>query len=258
MGGPYVFNIQRFSVNDGPGMRTTIFFKGCPLRCAWCHNPESQRFEPEIMTTAAGVDEVVGQAYTVAELVEECAKDILFYDQSGGGVTLSGGEVLAQDIDYVVGLCRGLQARGISVGIDTCGVAARDYVARVAEVADFFLYDLKFLDEAQHREWTGASNKLVLANLEALAGLDVDIYLRLLLIEGLNTDHDTMESLMLWLKVHRIPVKQVNLLPYHRFGIDKYARLGRPATEFAAPDDATVADLRRQITRFYTDVTIGG
>jgi pyruvate formate lyase activating enzyme len=258
MGVPYVFNLQRFCVNDGPGLRTTVFFKGCPLRCPWCHNPESQRFEPETMTTAAGVDEVVGRQYTVAELVAECAKDRVFYDQSGGGVTLSGGEVMAMDIDYVVELCRGLQAQGISVGIDTCGVAAREHMRQVADVADFFLYDLKFLDDAQHREWTGASNKLVLANLEALAPLGVDLYLRLLLIEGLNADPDQMASMMVWLQDHRIPIKQVNLLPYHRFGRDKYARLGRDAVEFSAPDDARLAELRRQVERFYPDVTIGG
>jgi pyruvate formate lyase activating enzyme len=256
--GPYVFNIQRFSTHDGPGLRTTIFFKGCPLRCPWCHNPESVRFEPEVMTTLDGKEELVGRAYTVAELVEEAAGDTLFYDHSGGGVTLSGGEVMVQDPVYVFDLVTALKARGISVGVDTCGVAPTARFRRLAPLVDFFLYDLKFIRPDAHAEWTGQSNGLVLANLATLAELGATVYLRLILLEGLNTDDDVIEETMLWLKAHGVTPAEVNLLPYHRFGLDKQAKLGWTPREFTPPSEATLARVKAHVERYYDTVTIGG
>ena len=119
---PYIFNIQKFSLHDGPGIRTTVFFKGCPMRCLWCHNPESQKFEPELN---------FGQQYTVRELVKLLKKDQIFYDQSGGGVTLSGGEVMARDMDYIVEVLKALGREGISVVIDTSGFAPTENFAQV-------------------------------------------------------------------------------------------------------------------------------
>jgi pyruvate formate lyase activating enzyme len=258
VGVPYVFNIQRFSMHDGPGLRTAVFFKGCPLRCPWCHNPESQLFEPEMMISPDGGEQLVGKRYSVAELVDEVARDIVFYDQSGGGATLTGGEAMAQDTGYLVELASALRAKGISVGVDTCGVAATEAFERLAEHTDFFLYDLKFIDERKHRQFTGASNALVLRNLERLAALGASIYLRMILIDGLNADPDTIEETMLWLKTHGIPLVEVDLLPYHRFGMDKFAKLGRTATEFAAPSDETIAQVRRQVQRYYAEVSVGG
>jgi pyruvate formate lyase activating enzyme len=255
---PYVFNVQRFSVHDGPGLRTAVFFKGCPLRCPWCHNPESQVFGPEVMVSLGGRRQVVGRAYSVDELVEECSRDILFYDQSGGGVTFTGGEAMAQDLDYLLELATKLRAKGINVGVDTCGVAAQEAFAQMARQADFFLYDLKFIDAAKHREFTGASNALVLKNLELLASLGAVIYLRMILLEGLNADPDTIEATMLWLKNHHIELAGVNLLPYHRFGMDKFAKLGREATEFTTPGPDQLAEIIRQVARYYPGVTIGG
>jgi pyruvate formate lyase activating enzyme len=253
-----VFNIQRFSVHDGPGLRTAIFFKGCPLRCPWCHNPESQAFEPEVMTQADGARELVGKQYSIDQLVAEAERDIMFYDQSGGGVTFTGGEAMSQDTGYLLELARRLRQRGIGVGVDTCGVAASQAFRRMAEQADFFLYDLKFIDPAKHRELTGASNTLVLKNLSLLAGLGARVYLRMILLDGLNTDWDTIEDTMLWLKTHGIELAGVNLLPYHRFGIDKFAKLGRQPQEFASPSPLTVRRIQQQVARFYADVTIGG
>ncbi|MDR3070268.1 MAG: radical SAM protein, partial [Propionibacteriaceae bacterium] len=183
MNTPNVLNIQRFSVHDGPGIRTTVFFKGCPLRCPWCHNPESQQFEPETLISAQGVPELVGKRYSVDEIIAEVEKDLLFYDQSGGGVTLSGGEAMAQDQEFIVELVRKLKAKGFNIGIDTCGVAATESFVRIAKYVDFFLYDLKFINSKQHKEWTGAGNRLVLKNLEVLAGLKAAIYLRMILLE---------------------------------------------------------------------------
>jgi pyruvate formate lyase activating enzyme len=255
---PYVFNIQRFSVHDGPGLRTAIFFKGCPLRCPWCHNPESQAFEPELMTSPDGASELVGRQYSIDELVAEAERDVMFYDQSGGGVTFTGGEAMAQDVGYLAALARRLRSRGISVGVDTCGVAASAAFTRMAEQTDFFLYDLKFIDAAQHRALTGASNALVLKNLELLNSLEAVIYLRMILLDGLNTGWDVIEDTMLWLKTHGIKLAGVNLLPYHRFGMDKFARLGREPVEFRTPSPETTHKIQQQVARFYECVTIGG
>lgn len=256
---PYVFNIQRFCVHDGPGLRTTIFFKGCPLRCPWCHNPESQAFEPETMPGAEGGVEVVGRHYSVDELVDEATRDVMFYDQSGGGVTLSGGEVMAMpDFDFVLDLAGRLNSRGISLGIDTCGVAATERFCRIAPLADFFLYDLKFLDPSAHRHWTGASNRLVLKNLQVLADLGATIDLRLILLDGLNADVATIDATMGWLASHRISPRRVHLLPYHRLGSDKRARLGRPSTQFVSPSDDTMSELKSRVERHVAEVVLGG
>lgn len=259
MGVPYVFNIQRFCVHDGPGLRTTVFFKGCPMSCPWCHNPESQSFEPETMPDAEGRPQLVGRQYTVDELVDEVTRDVMFYDQSGGGVTFSGGEVMAMpDFDFVLELANRLTARGISLGIDTCGLAATERFEQIARHADFFLYDLKFLDPAAHRRWTGVSNKLVLKNLEVLAGLGATIDLRLILLEGLNTDVETIEATMRWLESHGVSPRQVHLLPYHRLGSDKQARLGRPATQFSPPDETRMTEVKRHVERYLQHVVVGG
>ncbi|MDR1427528.1 MAG: radical SAM protein [Bifidobacteriaceae bacterium] len=239
-------------------MRTAVFFKGCPLRCPWCHNPESQAFKPEPMADGDGRVETIGRRYSVDELMEEASRDIIFYDQSGGGVTLTGGEPMAQDIDFMFELATGLVRRGIAVGVDTCGVAPTSAFERMADVAAFFLYDLKFIDSRLHRKWTGASNSLVLRNLQRLAQLHATIYLRLILLDGINADSATIRQTMEWLRENNIDAVQVNVLPYHRFGMDKFARLGRKATEFRAPSDETLERIRHDIEEFYPHVTVGG
>ncbi|HLQ41093.1 MAG TPA: 4Fe-4S cluster-binding domain-containing protein, partial [Tetragenococcus sp.] len=127
---PVIFNIQKFSVHDGPGIRSTVFFKGCPIRCKWCHNPESQNYHAELMKNKDGVEETIGKEYPIKELVNELLKDQLFYDQSGGGVTFSGGEVMTQPQHYVVETARRLHGRGINLAIDTCGVAPEENFAK--------------------------------------------------------------------------------------------------------------------------------
>ena len=255
---PNIFNIQHFSTHDGPGIRTTIFFKGCPLRCEWCHNPESQLFTPEVMVDENGVQELVGRHYTVQELVDDVAKDELIYDQSGGGVTLSGGEVLSQNRDYLLDLTSRLADREISIGIDTCGVAPTRIFEDISEYADFFLYDLKFINNALHKQYTKGSNRLVLKNLEVLARRHARIFLRMIMIPGLNMDHDTIENTMLWLKTHDIPVEQVDLLPYHTYGMNKYVKLGRTPVYFTVPDQTMLDEVQAQIEQYYDNVTIGG
>ncbi len=228
---PYIFNIQKFSLHDGPGIRTTVFFKGCPLACRWCHNPESQRKEPEFMTEEDGRRTSVGQQYTVRELVKLLKKDIMFYDQSGGGVTLSGGEVMIQDMDYIVELMRCLQREGISVAVDTSGQTPKEHFEKILPFTDLFLYDLKMIDSNKHREYTGAGNEFILDNLKYLSEHGAKIELRMIMIKGVNISEEDISRMIQWFKSECIRISQITLLPYHDFGRDKYRKLGRECTQ---------------------------
>ncbi|WP_314060803.1 glycyl-radical enzyme activating protein [uncultured Vagococcus sp.] len=255
---PLIFNIQKFSLHDGPGIRTTIFFKGCPIRCAWCHNPESHLYQCENMPKKNGKSELVGKGYTLSELMKEIEKDQLFYEQSGGGVTLSGGEVMTQNMAFVEPLVKQLKGRGISVAIDTCGVAPFANYQRLLPYVDLFLYDLKFVDTNLHKAYTGVTNELVLANLKQLSDHQATIDLRLILLEGINADNQQMTETMAWLKTEKISVTSVHLLPYHQFGKEKYERLNRPWESFQAPSEERLAEIKKRWEEEYPSVKIGG
>ena len=218
---PYIFNIQKFSVHDGPGIRTTVFFKGCPLRCLWCHNPESQNRCPEIMRGKDGKEETAGKQYSVPELVKILKKDQIFYDQSGGGVTLSGGEIMVQDIEYVCELLQALNRQGISVAIDTSGFAGKEHFEKVMPYADLFLYDLKMIDDGKHQSYTGVSNKIILENLKYLSENQARIELRMIMIKDVNMSEEDIASALDWLQSENIKAEKITLLPYHDFGRDK-------------------------------------
>lgn len=258
MATPVVFNIQKFSIHDGPGVRTTIFFKGCPIRCAWCHNPESQRYQIETMTKKNGKEETIGKHYTVRELVKEAQKDQLFYEQSGGGVTLSGGEVMTQNIEYIEALVKELQRVGISVAIDTCGVAPFSHYERILPYVDLFLYDLKFLHSPLHTKYTGRGNELVLDNLIKLNYHQAKIDLRLILLEGINADEPTLLATLDWLQQEKINLTSIHLLPYHEFGKDKYTGLDREWQKFDAPSEESLAEIKALFSQHYQAVHIGG
>lgn len=233
-----VANIQKYAIHDGKGIRTTVFFKGCPLACRWCHNPETQGYGRELIfyeerctgcgecgeecgngaVTAAdgkvytdkelcrGCGECVdgcmrnarqlcGRGYSVGELAEELLKDRAFYETSGGGVTLSGGEPLVQDMDYLERLMGTLCGRGISVNVDTCGAVAFERLERVMPYTDRFLFDLKLMDEDKHREYTGRDNGLILENLKLLSGKGARIWIRIPVIGGVNDEAEELERM---------------------------------------------------------------
>lgn len=260
MAEPLVFNIQKFSVHDGPGIRTTLFFKGCPIRCKWCHNPESHLYEQEEMENREGRRETVGKAYSLRELLREAEKDIIFYEQSGGGVTLSGGEALAQDMDFIEPFACELRRKGITLVVDTCGVAPYANYERILPYTDLFLYDLKFLDSDLHRNYTGAPNDLVLSNLIRLSRDGARINLRLIMLEGLNAEEEHLREIANWLKRHSVRIDSVNLLPYHDYGRDKYRRLGREhETEaFVRPTDEKLEKLKAFMEGLGYRVAVGG
>jgi pyruvate formate lyase activating enzyme len=263
-----VFDIRKYSIHDGPGIRTTVFFKGCPLHCWWCHNPEGQFPGVEIILRsarcircgacveacphgAAGLGEagpelqrercqrcgectlvcyaearqIVGREMTVAQVMAEVERDILFYDESGGGVTLSGGEPLFQR-DFALGLLEACKEREIHTALDTCGFASWEAFGRVRGCVDLFLYDLKLVDDARHREFTGVSNTLILSNLRRLSERGHSILLRLPIIPGVNDDEANIRQTGKF--VAALPrAHSLEILPYHHAAAGKYAGLGQ-------------------------------
>lgn len=302
---PRIFNIQRFSTHDGPGIRTTVFFKGCPLACAWCHNPESQAFGPELMIDAdrcvscgaciaacpkhtiacgedghvvtdrtrcvacgactdacpEGVREVAGDLQLPArDLVRRLLADRMFFERSGGGVTLSGGECLAQDADYLEELCRALHEEGVHVAVDTCGFAPRATIERLLPWVDLWLYDVKALDDGVHRRVTERSNASILDNLEFLARRGARVNVRVPVVHPVNDNPAAMRALAAFV-LDRIGDVRVSLLPYHTAGNGKYRRLGRQVDEeaFVVPDAEHMERLRQIcLEQGLTDVEIGG
>jgi pyruvate formate lyase activating enzyme len=266
-------NIQRYSLHDGPGIRTTVFLKGCPLKCAWCHNPENISPNPELVrfesrclhcglcvdvcperpkTDASapfasnlpvprdrcrlcgacveacptGAREIIGRQATVQEIVAALAADRIFYEDSGGGVTFSGGEPLLQ-YEFLRALLEACQARGFHTAVDTCGFTSPDRLLNIAAHVNLFLYDLKFIDNARHLEFCGAPNQPILDNLQALGRAHKNIWVRIPVIPGINDEPRELEHMARF--ITGVPgVRQVNLLPYHPIGLHKFPRLGKP------------------------------
>ena len=263
-----VFNIQRFSVHDGPGIRTTVFLKGCPLNCLWCHNPEGIAADPEIARSpnrciecgecvqvcpsglpipgrdpaAETVDQcvvcgtcaevcpcearqVAGREMTVDEVMAEVVKDRIFFEESGGGVTFSGGEPLSQ-ARFLRELLTACREQDIHTAVDTSGLAPWDDLESVADLADLLLYDVKMIDAATHQQFTGVSNFQILANLRRLGERPRRIWIRVPVIPGINDDQENFQATA-DLAASVSGVERVCLLPYHPLGEDKLRRLGR-------------------------------
>lgn len=299
-----VTNIQKYSIHDGDGIRTTVFFKGCGLRCHWCHNPETQRFAPELQideekcvacgrclsvcpagavsaegdrivtdrslctncgkctdACAGNFRTLVGREYSLKELVQKCVQDLMFYEESGGGVTLSGGEVMAMDKEYIRELCRRLHREGISVTIDTCGQAPQENYEAIFPYVDTWLYDVKVMDEEKHRAYIGTGNEQILSNLKWLARAGARIYIRVPVIREVNGDPEAIGEIIDFLKKNAIGTPQVNLLPYHSTGSHKYAKLGRsyPGEALTTPSEEEMDGFRRQfLDAGFPRVMIGG
>jgi pyruvate formate lyase activating enzyme len=280
-----VFNVQRFSLHDGPGIRTTVFLKGCPLHCEWCHNPEGIAPEPEIVVVAsrciacgtcvavcpegladvrggftgdradctvcgscvdacpAEARQIAGREVTVRALLGELLRDRVFFDDSGGGVTFSGGEPLLQ-VRFLEAMLEACRAEGLSTAVDTSGLAPLKHLLRIAALTDLFLFDVKLVDEERHRRHTGVSNATILANLEALTRVHGNIWLRVPVVPGVNDDAENLAATAAL--AARLPsVRRVTLLPYHRLGTDKLRRLGRPEAleEIAPPSRGRMEEL---------------
>nr|WP_307760124.1 trans-4-hydroxy-L-proline dehydratase activase [uncultured Peptostreptococcus sp.] len=301
---PLIINIQKCSIHDGPGIRTTVFFKGCPLSCAWCHNPESQNFQVDFMYDPekcthcytcvekcehdaicvkdgkllrledecelcgtcldwclSGSRELVGDEYSVTELVKEIEKDSMFYEESGGGVTLSGGEVMCQNIEYLDKLIDRLHDKDIDIAIDTCGYAPKENFEKLYPKVDRFLYDIKLVDEDLHKKFTGKSNDLILDNLKYLDSVGANINIRIPLIEGVNVDEDNKEIERIIELLKPLRISAVSLLPYHNIMEHKYCKLDKKyrCSEFKKPSTEKLEEIKNLfLINNFNNVKIGG
>ena len=268
-----IFDIERNSHVDGPGIRTIVFFKGCNLRCAWCHNPESQDFKPQMMfykdkckgcgkckefcpnhlencdlcgncTFYCPVDarKVCGREYTVDEVFAEVIKDKVYYDNSGGGVTFSGGECMLQ-IDFLAEILKKCKENGIHTAVDTAGHIPFERFEKILPHTDLFLYDIKMFDSEMHKKYVGVDNELILENLKKLFFAGAKIWIRIPVISDVNDSVEDMLQIKEFLDQNGIPEK-IELLPYHAMGENKYAAIGKDVQRFASPDDRKLNELK--------------
>lgn len=272
--GARIFNIQRYSLNDGQGIRTVVFFKGCPHTCPWCANPES--ISPRIETVRrenkclhcapclrdadecpSGAFERIGRDITLDELEREVMKDDVFFRTSGGGVTLSGGEVLMQ-APFAIRFLQRLRRNGVQCAIETAGDAPASRLLPLAKLCDEVLFDLKILDERQAREVVNMNLSRVLANLQLLVNEGVNVIPRLPLIPGFTLSVENMQRALTLLS--SLDIKQVHLLPFHQYGEPKYRLLGQQWSmkDVSAPSAQEVATLRKMAENAGFQVTVGG
>jgi pyruvate formate lyase activating enzyme len=227
-----VFDIKRYAVHDGPGIRTTIFMKGCPLRCLWCHNPESFSLQIEEFSQCKrladkSVEEKVkiGKEYAVNQLVKEIEKDQLFFDESGGGVTFSGGEPMLQ-IDFLDAMLKECRSIDLHTVVDTSGFAPKAHFERIVDHVNLFLFDVKHMDDEEHQKLTGVSNMQILENLKFLIGKGKSLIIRYPMIPGFNDSRENITKMIEFL-ADLTSHAEIHILPYHRIGRDKYARFNK-------------------------------
>jgi pyruvate formate lyase activating enzyme len=296
-----VFDIKRFALHDGPGIRTTVFFKGCPLTCFWCHNPESQAFEPQLVVDAdlciacqhcaspcptgaaqpakllphdssedcsacgrcisscsAGARSIIGDRRDIGWLLQEVLSDSVFYDDFTGGVTLSGGEPLAQP-ELAMRLLKACSDEKIHTAVDTCGYVEPDILLAAAEFTDLFLYDLKHMDDDKHQAITGRSNQLILENARRLDAFGADLRIRIPLIPGVNDDASNLLKTGQFISSLE-SVRAVHILPFHQGGEKKRSQLGVTTAHQLQPASQESVVRKAELLRplLSVPVTIGG
>lgn len=277
-----IFNLQRFSTNDGPGIRTTVFLKGCPLNCLWCHNPESKTVRPEVMFNDSrcvgcgncvqvcphkghtfteqghqinrkdctgcgtcvrecpGALELMGKQMTAEQVLREVLKDRPFYEQSGGGLTVSGGEPFAQP-HFLLELLKEAKEEGLHVCVETCGYTKKEHLLEAVPYVDLFLYDWKESDPQRHRAYTGVDNDRILENLQALNEIGAHIILRCPIIPGYNDRSDHFTKIAA-LAEQFTAITRIDIEPYHPLGREKSRQLGKeyPLQELGFPEEIQI------------------
>lgn len=260
-----VFSFKRYSVHDGPGIRQTVFFKGCPLNCWWCHNPESQDIKSETALRNNildginfGQQETIGKLMTTDEVMSEIEKDSIFYDESGGGVTFSGGEPLMQH-KFLLALLNRCNDAGIHTAVDTTGYTSPKVFMPIAEKADLFLYDLKLMDDEKHKKYTGVPNKAILENLKYLNELKKAVIVRFPVIPGINDTEKNISAM----KEFLLPLKNIRklaLLPYHNIANHKYEKIkmDNKMNGVKALSKQDMEGLKKEFEDIGFEVNIGG
>lgn len=252
-----IFDIQKFSVHDGPGIRTIVFLKGCALRCRWCCNPESQTYEIQTMIQN-GKEKTVGRDVTVAEVLEIVKQDMPYYRRSSGGMTLSGGEMLCQS-DFAYALLRSAKEAAINTAVETTGFASYEKIEKLLPYIDTVLMDIKHISSAKHKEFTTQPNELILENAVKIAKNAKKLIIRVPVIPGFNdTESDISEIASFTSGLNG--VNEINLLPYHSFGKDKYTGLGREYLmgDVPSPTDDHMEKLKSTAEKYGLKCKIGG
>ena len=240
-----VFDIQRFSIHDGPGIRTTVFFKGCPLRCMWCHNPESWQMKPQWMADKdekVSIRKLSGKEMSVPEIMQEVCADKSFYKNTGGGLTVSGGEPMLQ-LEFLLELLQEARREGIHTCIETSGFSERENFARIQNFVDLFLFDIKYTDEEAHKKYTGVSNRRILSNLDYLYNAGSCILLRCPIIPGINDTESHIRGVA-GLTEKYPDLEGVEIMPYHDMGKGKWKQLGR---EYALSELKTMDEEQKEM-----------
>ncbi|MHC1684993.1 MAG: [formate-C-acetyltransferase]-activating enzyme [Clostridiaceae bacterium] len=269
-----IFNIQRYSLHDGTGIRTLIFFKGCPLHCPWCCNPESQSFEIEqgklkskcinckvcsyfTDECPSGALTTFGKQVTVEELLKEIEKDILFYNTSNGGVTLSGGEVLAQ-ADFATALLKEVKLLGINTAIETSGNGNTEKLEKLSDYLDLILFDLKIMDETLAKEILGADLNLIKKNFQLLVQKGKEVIPRVPLIPGYTISDENIDKIIDFVK--SLNLKEIHILPFHQYGSNKYEYINKTyeLKELKPPTEEEVNSIKEKMERQGLEVIIGG
>ncbi len=297
----YIFDIKRYAIHDGPGIRTTVFLKGCPLQCSWCHNPESWKSNSELSlrfsrcigcgrcaeicpqnaismienrpftdvekcklcgecidVCLTGAREIIGRRVMASEVMAEIEKDRIFYDQSGGGVTFSGGEPLYQ-YNFLLALLNKCRVDGIHSAVDTTCYANNDIIQKVAEKTDMFLCDIKHMDPQIHKEYTGVDNSLILDNIRYLAQAGANIKIRIPIIPGFNDDKENIEMTAQFVK-SLDNVEQIDILPYNSGGLEKAARLAGDfdIMKIVESGDGEMENIKESFQKYGFKITVGG
>lgn len=297
-----IFDIKRYAIHDGPGIRTTVFLKGCPLNCLWCHNPEGKSAGQEFMwwekrcigcrdcqeacaknaisfsddslildvgecdfcgaclaVCHSQALELIGKELTVSQLMREIEKDVAFYDESGGGVTFSGGEPLMQPV-FLRSLLEACEEREIHTAVDTCGYVDSKILLDIGDLADLFLYDLKVIDDKKHIEFTGVPNKLILENVKKLSEIGHRVIVRFPLIPSVNDEKTGILELGTFVSSLR-NVKELHILPYHKAGVEKAKRLKKqqePLFVSHPPSAERLSEIVEMLTDFGLKIQVGG
>ncbi|HNY53152.1 MAG TPA: glycyl-radical enzyme activating protein [Bacteroidales bacterium] len=228
-----IFNVKRYSVHDGPGIRVTFFMKGCPLSCLWCHNPEGISPEPQTVVQTRKVGEkefnsreMVGRYYSTSEILEILDRERIFMEQSGGGVTFSGGEPMMQH-EFLLEALKACREHGYNTAVDTSGYSSAESFMTIMPYTDIFLFDLKHTDDKLHVEYTGVSNDRIIENLRMICDSGKNVIVRIPVIPGKNDDEMTLKSMRdLLSSLNRDKPVGINLLPFHRIGMNKYGKFG--------------------------------
>ena len=286
-----IFNIQRFSVNDGRGIRTTVFFKGCPLSCRWCHNPESQKISPELLFSGdkcilcrkceavckslvhsfgekhsadrkacklcgecvsvcpVNALDIAGEEKSADEIIKTVLRDRIFFEESGGGITLSGGEPFLQ-YDFMLEILKKAKENSLDTAVETCGFTEREKILQAAELIDTFLFDYKLTDSTLHKKYTGVGNEKILGNLRALGENNSKIVLRCPIIPGVNDNTEHFKGIGETAEEIR-SITGVEIAPYHELGLSKLRRLGREDENlFLVPEKNTAELYIREIQKY--------